>query len=146
MELLPPVNGAAAVPETTGAAAGGLATGAGASLPPVAIASELEAAGSSTAIVPSMVTLSDGATAELLAVVDAGGGLATGAAPAAAFLSLSVSAAASRPLLAAAFCASDGPDRFGICGAQASWSHSCVRAESQSINMPTLRSGAGTLD
>ena len=117
MELLPPVNGTAAVPETTGAAAGGLVTGAGASLPPVAIASELEAAGSSTAIVPSMVTLSDGATAELLAVVDAGGGLATGAASAAAFVSLRASAAASRAFLRTSCCSSDLWPRFGICRA-----------------------------
>ena len=77
-------------------------------MPPVAIASELEAAGSSTAIVPSMVTLSEGATAELLLPVnDAGGGLATGAASVAAFLSLRASAVASRALLAAASCDSD---------------------------------------
>ena len=67
---------------------------------------------------------SAGATAEeetvelLLPVNDAGGELTTGAASAAAFLSLSVSTAASRPLLDAAFGDSDGPDRFGNRGAQ----------------------------
>ena len=102
MELLA-VAGAAAVPETTGAATGGLATGPCAALPPVTIASSIT------------VTLSDGATAEgatvellhPVTVVDAGGGLATAAASAAAFLSLRPSAVASRALFAAASCDSD---------------------------------------
>ena len=62
-----------------------------------------------------------GATAEehkvelLLPVTDAGGGLATGAALAAACLSLSCSAAASRAFLRASCCPSDFRPRFGIC-------------------------------
>ena len=63
---------------------------------------------------------SAGATAEeetvelLLPVNDAGGGLATGAASAAAFLSLSVSAAASHALLRDLFCPYKGMERYSV--------------------------------
>jgi len=142
--------GGGSVPESTGAAADDASAVSFARLvrrSAGAAPSGVAAAGAAIRSKSSAGATAEGATVELLLPVnDAAGGLATGAASVAAFLSLRSSAAASRPFLAAAFCASVGPDRFGICGAQASWPHSCVRAESQSINMPTLRSGAGTLD